>query len=213
LLNYWVCHFPFSAIVSCILYPSLFIPLLGSDPFNNVYKLHSFIFNFHWPSNIISFSVIYPSSKLSLACMQLSNVIEVCSSISAENNAVDQLKKIVHAERDLEYNKTEMKHLEMFNMVNTHHATTGYKCLKLEWRKFGHLAGQVGGAESIFCELFGHETENTFWLDSSSTEKVFQCFQVEDIFYYLMLIMNNTYICFHLDLQTVITERHSISSY
>ncbi|QCE07954.1 para-aminobenzoate synthetase [Vigna unguiculata] len=105
------------------------------------------------------------------ACMQLSNVIEVCSSISAENNAVDQLKKIVHAERDLEYNKTEMKHLEMFNMVNTHHATTGYKCLKLEWRKFGHLAGQVGGAESIFCELFGHETENTFWLDSSSTEK------------------------------------------
>ncbi|XP_047152310.1 aminodeoxychorismate synthase, chloroplastic [Vigna umbellata] len=105
------------------------------------------------------------------ACMQLSNVIEVCSSISAENNAVDQLKRIVHAERHLEYNKTEMKHLEMFNMVNTHHATTGYKCLKLKWRKFGHLAGQVGGAESIFCELFGHETENTFWLDSSSTEK------------------------------------------
>ncbi|XP_014514469.1 aminodeoxychorismate synthase, chloroplastic isoform X1 [Vigna radiata var. radiata] len=105
------------------------------------------------------------------ACMQLSNVIEVCSSISAENNAVDQLKRIVHAERHLEYSKTEMQHLEMFNMVNTHHATTGYKCLKLKWRKFGHLAGQVGGAESIFCELFGHETENTFWLDSSSTEK------------------------------------------
>ncbi|KAG2401780.1 Aminodeoxychorismate synthase [Vigna angularis] len=103
--------------------------------------------------------------------VQLSNVIEVCSSISAENNAVDQLKRIVHAERHLEYNKTEMQHLEMFNMVNTHHATTGYKCLKLKWRKFGHLAGQVGGAESIFCELFGHETENTFWLDSSSTEK------------------------------------------
>ncbi|TKY51577.1 Aminodeoxychorismate synthase [Spatholobus suberectus] len=96
---------------------------------------------------------------------------EVCRSISAENNAVDQLKKVVHANRHLEYNKAEMKHLEMFNMVNTHHATTGYKCLKLKWRKFGRLAGQVGGAKSIFCGLFGHEAENTFWLDSSSTEK------------------------------------------
>ncbi|KAG4919305.1 hypothetical protein JHK85_057586 [Glycine max] len=96
---------------------------------------------------------------------------EVCRSISAENNAVDQLKKIVHADRHLEYNKAEMKHLEMFNMVNTPHATTGSKCLKLKWRKFGHLAGQVGGAKSIFCGLFGHEAEHTFWLDSSSTEK------------------------------------------
>ncbi|KAG5078049.1 hypothetical protein JHK82_056744 [Glycine max] len=96
---------------------------------------------------------------------------EVCRSISAENNAVDQLKKIVHADRHLEYYKAEMKHLEMFNMVNTPHATTGSKCLKLKWRKFGHLAGQVGGAKSIFCGLFGHEAENTFWLDSSSTEK------------------------------------------
>ncbi|RZB44514.1 aminodeoxychorismate synthase, chloroplastic-like [Glycine soja] len=109
------------------------------------------------------------------ACMQISSANrlyrEVCRSISAENNAVDQLKKIVHADRHLEYNKAEMKHLEMFNMVNTPHATTGSKCLKLKWRKFGHLAGQVGGAKSIFCGLFGHEAENTFWLDSSSTEK------------------------------------------
>jgi len=111
---------------------------------------------------------------------------EVRSSMSAENNAVDQLKKLVHAERDLEYNKTEMKHLEMLNMVNTHHATTGDKCLKLKWRKFSHLAGQVGGAKNIFCELFGHETENTFWLDSSSTEKVFHCFQVEDTFFFFI---------------------------
>ncbi|XP_068490347.1 LOW QUALITY PROTEIN: aminodeoxychorismate synthase, chloroplastic [Phaseolus vulgaris] len=96
---------------------------------------------------------------------------EVSRSISAENNAEDQFKKNSSRERHLEYNKAEVKHLEMSNMVNTHHATTGYTCLKLKWRKFGHLAGQVGGAESIFCELFGHETENTFWLDSSSTEK------------------------------------------
>ncbi|KAH1230412.1 Aminodeoxychorismate synthase, chloroplastic [Glycine max] len=116
-----------------------------------------------------------PGQKLSLACMQVSSANrlyrEVCRSISTENNAVDQLKQIVHADRHLEYNKAEMKHLEMFNMVNTHHATTGYKCLKLKWRKFGHLAGQVGGAKGIFCGLFGLEAENTFWLDSSSTEK------------------------------------------
>jgi len=141
--------------------------------------LHNFVYIFIG-LHIYKFRVIYPSSKLSLACIQFSSVIdsEVCRSTGAENNAVDQLKKIVHAQRHLEYNKTEMKHLEMFNLVNSHLATTGYKCLKLKWRKFGHLAGQVGGAENIFCELFGHETENTFWLDSSSTEKVFQCFQV-----------------------------------
>jgi len=106
---------------------------------------------------------------------------EVCRSISAENNAVDQLKKIVHADRHLEYNKADMKHLEMFNMVSTPHATTGSKYLKLKWRKFGHLAGQVGGAKSLFCRLFGHEAENTFWLGSSSTEKVFYAFKFSNI--------------------------------
>ncbi|XP_061347034.1 aminodeoxychorismate synthase, chloroplastic [Gastrolobium bilobum] len=109
------------------------------------------------------------------ACMQVSSASrlyrEVHRSINSENSAVDQLKKIVHGDRHLVYNKAEMKWLEMFNMVNSHHASTGYKCLKLKWRKFGHLAGQIGGAKNIFCGLFGHEAENTFWLDSSSTEK------------------------------------------
>ncbi|XP_017984865.1 PREDICTED: aminodeoxychorismate synthase, chloroplastic [Theobroma cacao] len=44
--------------------------------------------------------------------------------------------------------------------------------LKLKWRKFDHLASEVGGARNIFSELFGkNKAENTFWLDSSSTEK------------------------------------------
>ncbi|KAL1295260.1 hypothetical protein AAHE18_19G199100 [Arachis hypogaea] len=42
---------------------------------------------------------------------------------------------------------------------------------KLKWRKYTHLASQVGGAKGIFCGLFGREPKNTFWLDSSSTEK------------------------------------------
>lgn len=98
---------------------------------------------------------------------------EVCRSIPSENNTIDQLKSVVCTDRHLVYNNAEMNLLEMFNMVNAHHASTDYKCLKLKWRKFGRLAGQVGGAKSIFCGLFGHDAENTFWLDSSSTEKVF----------------------------------------
>ncbi|ESR49530.1 Aminodeoxychorismate synthase [Citrus sinensis] len=51
-------------------------------------------------------------------------------------------------------------------------SSIGVKCLKLTWRKFDHLASTVGGARNIFCELFGNnKAENTFWLDSSSTEK------------------------------------------
>uniref|UniRef100_A0A7N0TRZ5 aminodeoxychorismate synthase n=1 Tax=Kalanchoe fedtschenkoi TaxID=63787 RepID=A0A7N0TRZ5_KALFE len=46
------------------------------------------------------------------------------------------------------------------------------KSLKLQWRKFDQLACKVGGAKSIFCQLFGSGTaKNTFWLDSSSVEK------------------------------------------
>ncbi|KAK7279664.1 hypothetical protein RJT34_24720 [Clitoria ternatea] len=109
-------------------------------------------------------------------CMQVSSANrlyrEVCRSFSSERNAMDQLKKVVSGDRHLVYNdNTEVKHFEMFGMLNAHHASIGYKCLKLKWRKFGHLASQVGGAKSIFCGLFGDEAENTFWLDSSSTEK------------------------------------------
>ncbi|KDP45106.1 hypothetical protein JCGZ_18548 [Jatropha curcas] len=46
------------------------------------------------------------------------------------------------------------------------------KHLMLKWRKFDQLLAQVGGARSIFCELFGaNKANNTFWLDSSSVEK------------------------------------------
>ncbi|XP_073223649.1 aminodeoxychorismate synthase, chloroplastic isoform X3 [Cicer arietinum] len=91
-------------------------------------------------------------------------------SISSDNNAADRPRKENHGDKDLAHNNTDIKCMDMFNMVNAHHASTGFKCLKLKWRKFSHLAGQVGGAKSIFCQLFGHEAENTFWLDSSSTE-------------------------------------------
>ncbi|KAL5069529.1 hypothetical protein RYX36_020416 [Vicia faba] len=79
---------------------------------------------------------------------------DFCRSNNAEINTVDQPRRVNHGDKHLALNNTEMN----------------YKCLKLKWRKFDHLAGQVGGAKSIFCQLFGHEAENTFWLDSSSTD-------------------------------------------
>ncbi|KAH0434653.1 hypothetical protein IEQ34_026782 [Dendrobium chrysotoxum] len=46
------------------------------------------------------------------------------------------------------------------------------KHLKLQWKKIDCFASQAGGPENIFCNLFGDKNaENTFWLDSSSTEK------------------------------------------
>lgn len=61
----------------------------------------------------------------------------------------------------------------MFKMVDLSHPNIGIKQLKLKWRKFDCVAGKVGGARNIFLELFGRNSaESTFWLDSSSTEKV-----------------------------------------
>ncbi|KAK8334000.1 hypothetical protein V6Z12_A10G238200 [Gossypium hirsutum] len=64
------------------------------------------------------------------------------------------------------------RNLGFFDMVNILPPSLGAKFLRLKWRKFGHLASEVGGARNIFTELFGkNKAENTFWLDSSSTEK------------------------------------------
>lgn len=64
------------------------------------------------------------------------------------------------------------KSFGMLNLLNLSVPSSGFTFLKLKWRKFNHLASEVGGARNIFCKLFGdHKAENTFWLDSSSTEK------------------------------------------
>ncbi|KAL1819233.1 hypothetical protein ACET3Z_014102 [Daucus carota] len=69
-------------------------------------------------------------------------------------------------------NAEEAIHFNSYNVVSLSNASNGKKYLKLNWRKFEGLASQVGGARNIFCELFGqHKAENSFWLDSSSTEK------------------------------------------
>lgn len=46
------------------------------------------------------------------------------------------------------------------------------KYLSLQWKKFDSLLSEVGGSENIFRELLGeYNVDNTFWLDSSSTDK------------------------------------------
>ncbi|KAI3762159.1 hypothetical protein L1987_52583 [Smallanthus sonchifolius] len=60
----------------------------------------------------------------------------------------------------------------MYKMVKPSNLSNGVKFLRLQWRKLENLSCQVGGAKNIFLKLFGDEkAENTFWLDSSSTEK------------------------------------------
>ncbi|KAL8253243.1 hypothetical protein R6Q59_036936 [Mikania micrantha] len=50
--------------------------------------------------------------------------------------------------------------------------TNEIKFLKLQWRKLENLSCHVGGPKNIFLKLFGDDKAgNTFWLDSSSTEK------------------------------------------
>ncbi|KAJ6826052.1 aminodeoxychorismate synthase, chloroplastic [Iris pallida] len=50
--------------------------------------------------------------------------------------------------------------------------TNTVKHLRLRWRKIDSLVSQFCGAENIFCYLFGKKNaEDTFWLDSSSTDQ------------------------------------------
>lgn len=98
---------------------------------------------------------------------------EVTRSSQSMNNS-DELGREAPRPRqlfcDLGDRRFEIQHSRRFGIQ---HSSIGVKCLKLTWRKFDHLAIKVGGARNIFCELFGNnKAENTFWLDSSSTEKV-----------------------------------------
>ncbi|KAJ7970434.1 Aminodeoxychorismate synthase, chloroplastic [Quillaja saponaria] len=110
------------------------------------------------------------------ACMQVSDAsrmfTEVPRSIECKNSALHQLHKKDPRSMKLLYSGTELNSSSKLERVNAPNPATDHKCLKLKWRKFDHLAGQVGHARNIFCGLFGHKkADNTFWLDSSSVEK------------------------------------------
>ncbi|KAK9075257.1 hypothetical protein SSX86_003578 [Deinandra increscens subsp. villosa] len=89
------------------------------------------------------------SSKLYIACMQVRN-----GSWQFKNNSRSAYFSVL----DVNMYKSDM--------------SDRIKFLKLQWRKLENLSCQVGGTKNIFLKLFGDDKAgNTFWLDSSSTEK------------------------------------------
>lgn len=92
------------------------------------------------------------------ACMQVPNVHRLLKSVSRGENTVNKLG--------------EKKHICSFNTITSSNPSYNIKFLKMKWKKLDCLASQIGGSKNIFCEIFGDQkAENTFWLDSSSTEK------------------------------------------
>lgn len=58
-------------------------------------------------------------------------------------------------------------------MLATSPLRSSTKHLQLQWKKIDNLVSRVGGSANIFYELFGYcNSEETFWLDSSSTDQV-----------------------------------------
>ncbi|GMN51099.1 hypothetical protein TIFTF001_020251 [Ficus carica] len=122
------------------------------------------------------FMLYFLSSKPSLACMQMPNANGLLREVSKGRKLVNYADDRRYTEdsrsgqsmHDADNNSC----FRMLNMVDLSHQNIGIKHLKLKWRKFDCFANKVGGARDIFHELFGHHNAgNTFWLDSSSTEK------------------------------------------
>ncbi|XP_031504188.1 aminodeoxychorismate synthase, chloroplastic isoform X2 [Nymphaea colorata] len=87
-----------------------------------------------------------------LSSIHQGKVAHVCSS----DRALLEKKFRVLNERSSSFSDMHQR------VVNAH------KNLTLKWRKLEAFANQVGGSESIFCELFGSQkAKDTFWLDSS----------------------------------------------
>lgn len=63
--------------------------------------------------------------------------------------------------------------VDVFDLVDLSYPKPHAKLLRLKWKKHERLAKKVGGAKNIFMELFGkNRGNNTFWLDTSSSDKV-----------------------------------------
>lgn len=100
---------------------------------------------------------LYLSSKVYLACMQ----------VPETGQPPRTLTKRPFSSKE--------NHVYRFNISNLFSIQKSMRMqhLKLKWKKLESFANKVGGARTIFSELFGTcNTEETFWLDSSSIEKV-----------------------------------------
>ncbi|KAH0685070.1 hypothetical protein KY290_023390 [Solanum tuberosum] len=92
------------------------------------------------------------------ACMQVPNLDPLSQSVARRGHLVNKL--------------IERRTAEVDGTLNLSHPGHCVKLLKMTWKKLDCSASQVGGADNIFCELFGDQkAKNSFWLDSSSIEK------------------------------------------
>lgn len=100
---------------------------------------------------------LYLSSKVYLACMQVPETGQLPRNLTKRPFS------------------NKENHIYRFNITNLFSIQKSMRMqhLKLKWKKLESFANKVGGASTIFSELFGTcNTEETFWLDSSSIEKV-----------------------------------------
>lgn len=109
--------------------------------------------------------------------MQVQDTSRLLRRISEYRQLLDYAEQKLHKEAfgigKLICKPENRNYFGVTNVMNLSHLSIGVKYLRLKWRKLDHMARKVGGARNIFCELFGHhKAENTFWLDSSSKEKV-----------------------------------------
>lgn len=85
---------------------------------------------------------------------------------------LDPLSQSVARRGHLVNKLIERRTAEVDGTLNLSHPGHCVKLLKMTWKKLDCSASQVGGADNIFCELFGDQkAKNSFWLDSSSIEK------------------------------------------
>ncbi|XP_020885054.1 aminodeoxychorismate synthase, chloroplastic [Arabidopsis lyrata subsp. lyrata] len=62
--------------------------------------------------------------------------------------------------------------VDVFDLADLSYPKPHAKLLRLKWKKHERLAHKVGGAKNVFMEIFGKNKGNdTFWLDTSSTDK------------------------------------------
>ncbi|ONK69521.1 uncharacterized protein A4U43_C05F23850 [Asparagus officinalis] len=78
-----------------------------------------------------------------------------------------------HPKRQIVHRKEATEcHLHICNNRQIALKSFNVKHIRLQWKKIDCLVSQVGGSHNIFCYLFGDENaEDTFWLDSSSTDQ------------------------------------------
>ncbi|KAI4382733.1 hypothetical protein MLD38_008658 [Melastoma candidum] len=111
------------------------------------------------------------------ACIQVPNACTLLRRIQprskqATNITADHLLDGPSQVKQIAYDLVDKTRLGLSHRKSLLDPHIDSKVLKVTWRRLDEPSSEFGGAENIFCQLFAlEEGKNTFWLDSSSTEK------------------------------------------